>query len=135
MVSRVILSCAAAMGIAILNGVVLTSYIRKLERAGLDPREAATRAAEMRPQPAMMTALGFLPMALSFSAGPEVQRPPATKVIGGLISATLLTLVILPAIDPFVSRPRLPFGGNGADAAPGRIPGRSAARTREGQDV
>ncbi len=97
----------ATFGIAILNGVVLTSYIRDLEGSGLDPREAATRAAEMRLRPVMMTALvaalGFLPMALSTSAGAEVQRPLATVVIGGLISATLLTLVVLPAVYPWVA--------------------------------
>jgi cobalt-zinc-cadmium resistance protein CzcA len=98
----------ATFGIAVLNGVVLTSYIRDLERAGLDPREAATRAAEMRLRPVMTTALvatlGFLPMALSTSAGAEVQRPLATVVIGGLITATLLTLIVLPTAYPFVSR-------------------------------
>jgi cobalt-zinc-cadmium resistance protein CzcA len=103
----------ATFGIAILNGVVLTSYIRDLERVGLDPREAATRAAEMRLRPVMMTALvatlGFLPMALSTSAGAEVQRPLATVVIGGLITATLLTLIVLPTIYPHVSRLRLPL--------------------------
>ncbi|MCJ2019151.1 CusA/CzcA family heavy metal efflux RND transporter [Methylobacterium sp. E-065] len=101
----------ATFGIAILNGVVLTSYIRDLEATGLDPREAATRAAEMRLRPVMMTALvaalGFLPMALSTSAGAEVQRPLATVVIGGLISATLLTLVVLPAVYPWVAGLRL----------------------------
>ena len=102
----------ATFGIAILNGVVLTSYIRDLEESGLDPQEAATHAAEMRLRPVMMTALvaalGFLPMALSTSAGAEVQRPLATVVIGGLISATLLTLVVLPAVYPVLARLRLP---------------------------
>jgi heavy metal efflux system protein len=104
----------ATFGIAILNGVVLTSTIRDLEASGLDSREAATRAAERRLRPVMMTALvaalGFLPMALSTSAGAEVQRPLATVVIGGLISATLLTLVVLPAVYPVIATLRLPFG-------------------------
>ncbi|MET3409229.1 MULTISPECIES: CusA/CzcA family heavy metal efflux RND transporter [unclassified Methylobacterium] len=104
----------ATFGIAILNGVVLTSTIRDLEASGLDPREAATRAAERRLRPVMMTALvaalGFLPMALSTSAGAEVQRPLATVVIGGLITATLLTLVVLPAVYPVIATLRLPFG-------------------------
>ncbi|SEN80558.1 cobalt-zinc-cadmium resistance protein CzcA [Methylobacterium sp. UNC300MFChir4.1] len=104
----------ATFGIAILNGVVLTSTIRDLEASGLDPREAATRAAERRLRPVMMTALvaalGFLPMALSTSAGAEVQRPLATVVIGGLITATLLTLVVLPAVYPVIATMRLPFG-------------------------
>ncbi len=103
----------ATFGIAILNGVVLTSYIRDLERLGLDPREAATRAAEMRLRPVLMTALvatlGFLPMALSTSAGAEVQRPLATVVIGGLVTATLLTLVVLPAVYPYLAHIRLPW--------------------------
>ncbi|TXN22441.1 CusA/CzcA family heavy metal efflux RND transporter [Methylobacterium sp. WL9] len=103
----------ATFGIAVLNGVVLTSTIRDLERLGLDARQAATRAAELRLRPVLMTALvatlGFLPMALSTSAGAEVQRPLATVVIGGLITATLLTLVVLPAIYPYALRLRLPF--------------------------
>ena len=103
----------ATFGIAILNGVVLTSYIRDLERLGLDAREAATRAAEMRLRPVLMTALvaalGFLPMALSTSAGAEVQRPLATVVIGGLVTATLLTLVVLPAVYPYLAHIRLPW--------------------------
>lgn len=102
----------ATFGIAILNGVVLTSYIRDLERVGLDAREAAFRAAEMRLRPVLMTALvaalGFLPMALSTSAGAEVQRPLATVVIGGLVTATLLTLVVLPAVYPYLAHIRLP---------------------------
>lgn len=103
----------ATFGIAILNGVVLTNTIHDLEREGLSPRDAATEAAESRLRPVMMTALvatlGFLPMALSTSAGAEVQRPLATVVIGGLVSATLLTLVVLPAIYPYAARLRLPF--------------------------
>lgn len=103
----------ATFGIAILNGVVLTSYIRDLERVGLDAREAATRAAEMRLRPVLMTALvaalGFLPMAISTSAGAEVQRPLATVVIGGLVTATLLTLVVLPAVYPYLAHIRLPW--------------------------
>ena len=106
----------ATFGIAVLNGVVLTSYIRDLERKGLDAVQAATEAAEMRLRPVLTTALvatlGFLPMALLTSAGAEVQRPLATVVIGGLITATLLTLVVLPAVYPYVSGLRLPFGGS-----------------------
>ncbi len=101
----------ATFGIAILNGVVLTSHIDHLRQAGASAREAATQAAEMRLRPVLMTAmvatLGFLPMAISTTAGAEVQRPLATVVIGGLISATLLTLVVLPAIYPAVADFRL----------------------------
>lgn len=93
--------------------MVLTSYIRDLERVGLDAREAATRAAEMRLRPVLMTALvaalGFLPMALSTSAGAEVQRPLATVVIGGLVTATMLTLIVLPAVYPYLAHLRLPW--------------------------
>ena len=102
----------ATFGIAILNGVVLTSYIRDIEATGVGAREAAARGAKMRLRPVMTTALvatlGFLPMALSTSAGAEVQRPLATVVIGGLISATVLTLIVLPAIYPFVTGFPLP---------------------------
>ena len=111
----------ATFGIAILNGVVLTSYIDQLRKDGASAREASTKAAEMRLRPVMMTAmvatLGFLPMALSTSAGAEVQRPLATVVIGGLITATLLTLVVLPAIYPAVAefKLRYPFGRRRGD--------------------
>ncbi len=98
-------------GIAVLNGVVLMSTLRDLERAGLDARAAATEAAERRLRPVMTTALvatlGFLPMALSTSAGAEVQRPLATVVIGGLVTATGLTLLVLPALYPLVMQWRL----------------------------
>jgi cobalt-zinc-cadmium resistance protein CzcA len=102
----------ATFGIAILNGVVLTSYSRDLEGIGLDPREAAIRAAEMRLRPVLTTALvatlGFLSMALSTSVGAEVQRPLATVVIGGLVTATLLTLVVLSAVYPYRAHLLLP---------------------------
>ena len=102
----------ATFGIAILNGVVLTSYSRDLEWIGLDPREAAIRAAEMRLRPVLTTALvatlGFLSMALSTSVGAEVQRPLATVVIGGLVTATLLTLVVLSAVYPYLAHLLLP---------------------------
>jgi cobalt-zinc-cadmium resistance protein CzcA len=104
----------ATFGIAVLNGVVLMSTIRHVETGGVAPKEAAMQAAETRLRPVMMTALvatlGFLPMALSTSAGAEVQRPLATVVIGGLISATLLTLVVLPSIYPYVWKLWLPPG-------------------------
>jgi cobalt-zinc-cadmium resistance protein CzcA len=122
----------ATFGIAILNGVVLTSYIRDLERVGLDAREAATRAAEQRLRPVLMTALvatlGFLPMALSTSAGAEVQRPLATVVIGGLVTATLLTLVVLPAVYPYLAHLRLP--GRRREPAPPTRPSRRGQRAR-----
>ena len=83
-------------------GLVLVSFARQLEESGIGHIEAITRAADLRLRPVLMTALvaslGFIPMALSTQPGAEVQRPLATVVIGGLISATLLTLFILPAL-------------------------------------
>jgi cobalt-zinc-cadmium resistance protein CzcA len=98
----------ALFGIAVLNGVVLLTTIKKLRADGQAPFEAARRGAESRLRAVIMTAtvaaLGFIPMALSSSAGAEVQRPLATVVIGGLVSATFLTLFVLPSVYAFVYR-------------------------------
>lgn len=92
----------ALFGVAVLNGLVLVTYINQMRNEGMGVMEAAVHAAEVRLRPVLMTALvaslGFLPMALSTSAGAEVQRPLATVVIGGLVTSTLLTLLVLPAI-------------------------------------
>jgi cobalt-zinc-cadmium resistance protein CzcA len=93
----------ALFGVAVLNGVVLVSFIRRLGlEEALPPEEAAPRAARARLRPVLMTALvaslGFVPMALATGAGAEVQKPLATVVIGGLVTSTLLTLVVLPAL-------------------------------------
>jgi len=92
----------ALFGIAMLNGVVMVSHIRKLQSEGLPIDEATVQGARDRLRPVLMTALvaslGFVPMALATSAGAEVQRPLATVVIGGLVTATLLTLLVLPSI-------------------------------------
>lgn len=92
----------ALFGIAVLNGVVLVSHIRKLQGEGLALPAAALQGARDRLRPVLMTALvaslGFVPMASATSAGAEVQRPLATVVIGGLFTATLLTLLVLPSI-------------------------------------
>ena len=92
----------ALSGIAVLNGVVMVSYIRDLQREGLSLMDATEKGARLRLRAVLMTALtdaiGFLPMAISTSAGAEVQRPLATVVIGGLVTATLLTLFVLPAV-------------------------------------
>ena len=97
----------ALSGIAVLNGVVLMSTLLERQRAGVPAREAAERAATERMRPVMMTALvaalGFVPMALATGVGAEVQRPLATVVVGGLISSTLLTLVILPSLYPWLA--------------------------------
>ncbi|HZY30108.1 MAG TPA: efflux RND transporter permease subunit, partial [Candidatus Methylomirabilis sp.] len=98
----------ALFGVAVLNGVVLVSYILQLRQEGLSPADAATKAAEIRLRPVLMTALvaslGFVPMALSTGVGAEVQRPLATVVIGGLITTTLLTLFVLPALYHWLER-------------------------------
>jgi cobalt-zinc-cadmium resistance protein CzcA len=92
----------ALFGVAVLNGVVMVSAIDRLRSEGHALREAVELGALERLRPVLMTALvaslGFVPMALSTSAGAEVQRPLATVVIGGLISSTLLTLVVLPVL-------------------------------------
>ncbi|NOX59309.1 MAG: efflux RND transporter permease subunit, partial [Planctomycetes bacterium] len=92
----------ALSGIAVLNGVVLVSYIQEKRKSGLSPEEAARHSARVRLRAVLMTvvtdALGFLPMAVSSSAGAEVQRPLATVVIGGLVTSTFLTLFVLPAV-------------------------------------
>ncbi len=97
----------ALFGVAVLNGVVLVSTIRRLEQEdGLSPAEAAIEGTELRLRPVLMTALvaslGFVPMAIATSVGSEVQRPLATVVIGGLITSTLLTLLVLPALYPII---------------------------------
>jgi cobalt-zinc-cadmium resistance protein CzcA len=92
----------ALFGVAVLNGVVMVSYINKLREEGKSIADAVTDGAMTRLRPVLMTALvaslGFIPMALARSAGAEVQRPLATVVIGGLITSTLLTLLILPTL-------------------------------------
>jgi cobalt-zinc-cadmium resistance protein CzcA len=92
----------ALSGVAVLNGLVMLSAIRALVVQGMSHADAARQGALQRLRPVVMTALvaslGFLPMALSHGAGAEVQRPLATVVIGGLISATLLTLLLLPVL-------------------------------------
>jgi len=89
-------------GIAVLNGVVLMSYVLDLRKKGSSAEEAASKSAMIRLRPVLMTVLtdiiGFLPMALSTSAGAEVQQPLATVVIGGLIASTALTLLVLPTL-------------------------------------
>ena len=96
----------ALFGVAVLNGVVLMSYILQMRDQGMSAREAALHGAEIRLRPVLMTALvaslGFVPMAISTSVGAEVQRPLATVVIGGLITSTLLTLVVLPSLYAWV---------------------------------
>ena len=92
----------ALFGIAVLNGVVLVSYILELRQKTQDIEDAVYTGAVTRLRPVLMTALvaslGFIPMAVSQGAGAEVQRPLATVVIGGLVTSTLLTLLVLPTV-------------------------------------
>src|SRR6185369_7093907 len=92
----------ALSGVAVLGDMVLVSYVRQLRVKGLELGEAIEVAALTRLRPVLMTALvaslGFVPMAFSTGMGAEVQRPLATVVIGGVISSTLLTLLVLPVL-------------------------------------
>ncbi len=92
----------ALFGIAVLNGLVMISYMNELRQQGRTLEEAVREGAMTRLRPVLMTALvaglGFIPMALSQGAGAEVQRPLATVVIAGLVTATLLTLLVLPVL-------------------------------------
>lgn len=98
----------ALSGVAVLNGLVMISFIRSLRESGSPIDEAIEEGCLTRLRPVLMTALvaslGFVPMALANGAGAEVQRPLATVVIGGIISSTLLTLVVLPALYRMVHR-------------------------------
>jgi cobalt-zinc-cadmium resistance protein CzcA len=101
----------AVSGVAVMNGVVLLSHIDDLRRQGMGTREASERGALEKMRAMIMAplvaALGFLPMALSTTAGTEVQRPLATVVIGGLLTSTLLTLFVLPALYPLFQKKRV----------------------------
>ncbi len=95
----------ALFGVAVLNGLVWVAGAEHAREGGLTPREAAIVTAEVRIRPVLMTALvaslGFLPMALATSSGAEIQRPLATVVIGGIVTSTLLTAFVVPAIYPW----------------------------------
>jgi len=107
----------ALSGVAVLNGVVMVSFIRSLLAEGRPLDEAISEGALTRLRPVLMTALvaslGFVPMAFNVGAGAEVQRPLATVVIGGIISSTLLTLLVLPALYRLVGGS--PLGRTRAD--------------------
>jgi cobalt-zinc-cadmium resistance protein CzcA len=99
----------ALFGVSVLNGIVLVSYFNRLKREGIsDVEDIVLKGTAVRLRPVLMTAavasLGFLPMALSHSSGAEVQKPLATVVIGGLVSATLLTLIVLPVLYVVVEK-------------------------------
>ena len=106
----------ALFGVAVLNGIVLIAEFNRLEKEGeTDIEERVKKGLHTRLRPVIMTAavasLGFLPMALSTSAGAEVQKPLATVIIGGLITATLLTLIILPVFYVIFSKRKFSFKG------------------------
>ncbi|MBW1851602.1 MAG: efflux RND transporter permease subunit, partial [Deltaproteobacteria bacterium] len=98
----------ALSGIAVLNGQILVSAIRAFIDEGKALREAATLAAHQRLRPVLATAItdaaGFVPMAISIGVGAEVQRPLATVVIGGVMTSTLLTLLVLPVLFVMLSK-------------------------------
>jgi heavy metal efflux system protein len=112
----------ALSGVAVLNGVVMLSFIKARREAGEDLLPAIREGALQRLRPVLMTALvaslGFVPMAFNIGAGSEVQRPLATVVIGGIISSTLLTLIVLPALYRIV---------HGFRSSPMRLSGRGGA--------
>lgn len=107
----------ALFGVAVLNGLVLLSTVQREHRQGIEPRGAAERGARARLRPVLMTAtvasLGFIPVALSRGTGAEVQRPLATVVIGGLITSTLLTLLVLPTLYAWIEGWRARRVGSG----------------------
>ncbi|MEO7192715.1 MAG: CusA/CzcA family heavy metal efflux RND transporter [Vicinamibacterales bacterium] len=98
----------ALFGVAVLNGVVLLAYVNQLRASGKSLQDAVRSGAEARLRPVLMTALvasfGFIPMAVSTSQGSEVQRPLATVVIGGLVTSTILTLIVLPVLYEWVEQ-------------------------------
>jgi len=104
----------ALFGIAVLNGVVMVSHINSLRKEGTEMPDAVHQGASDRLRPVLITALvaslGFIPMAVSTSRGAEIERPLATVVIGGLITATILTLYVLPILYPWFSKDSLQRG-------------------------
>jgi cobalt-zinc-cadmium resistance protein CzcA len=100
----------ALFGVAVLNGLVLVSYVKQRQDEGAEARVAAFEGARVRLRPVLMTALvaslGFVPMAVATGAGAEVQKPLATVVIGGLVTSTLLTLFVLPTVYVWLFGPR-----------------------------
>lgn len=112
----------ALFGVAVLNGIVLIGYLNQLKKEGVtNIRERIIKGTSVRLRPVLLTAsvasLGFLPMALSNSGGAEVQRPLATVVIGGLITATFLTLVVLPILYSWLAKWQERKGGGTTTAS------------------
>ena len=105
----------ALSGVAVLNGLVMVTFINQMREEGEGLEDAIIHGSIVRLRPVLMTALvaalGFVPMAIATGAGAEVQKPLATVVIGGIVSATLLTLIVLPAIYRIWNRPGTPLRG------------------------
>lgn len=103
----------ALFGVAVLNGVVLVTYINQVRAEGVDLQEAVIRGTLLRLRPVLMTALvaslGLVPLLLARGAGSEIQRPLATVVVGGLVTSTLLTLLVLPVLYGRFERRRVEF--------------------------
>jgi cobalt-zinc-cadmium resistance protein CzcA len=112
----------ALSGVAVLGDMVLVAAVRDLLAQGVPLLEAIKKAAEQRLRPVLMTAMvagvGFIPMALNTGIGAEVQRPLATVVIGGVISSTLLTLLVLPVLYAMVGRAKVPVENEETAAVP-----------------
>lgn len=111
----------ALCGVAVLNGLVWVSAAENLRNAGVETHDAASETAVARLRPVLMTALvaslGFLPMAISTTAGAEIQRPLATVVIGGLFTSTMLTAFVLPAVYPWFA-PKAPTAADTRSTTP-----------------
>lgn len=111
----------ALSGIAVLNGVVLVNYFNDLRKKGISGEQLVTQGAALRLRPVLMTALvdifGFVPMAMSMGVGAEVQRPLAVVVIGGIISSTLLTLIVLPVLYSAFEKQIVRFGHERSESA------------------
>jgi cobalt-zinc-cadmium resistance protein CzcA len=103
----------ALFGVAVLNGVVLVSYINQVRAEGVELQEAVIRGTLLRLRPVLMTALvaslGLVPLLLARGAGSEIQRPLASVVVGGLMTSTLLTLLVLPVLYGRFERRRVEF--------------------------
>jgi cobalt-zinc-cadmium resistance protein CzcA len=112
----------ALSGVAVLNGLVMLTYFNQLREEGRSVRDAVLEGSLTRLRPVLMTAfvaaLGFVPMAIATGAGAEVQRPLATVVIGGILSSTLLTLVLLPVLYQWAERSPEPEAGPQAQGEP-----------------
>ena len=112
----------ALSGVAVLNGLVLVTYFNQLREQGRRIRDAVVEGSFTRLRPVLMTALvaslGFVPMAIATGTGAEVQRPLATVVIGGVISSTLLTLIVLPVLYSMFEREHPPVASHGAETTP-----------------